>query len=149
MTFNANYTEGRVGWATPVATDTAFVLAIISLVGFAIIPNSVKIFVIGLSIIDDVLAVLVLAIFYTPNLHFIWILLSLVPIIFLLLLNIYKVSKQYIYYTLGIVLWFCIVKSGVHGTISGILLAILIPVEVEIGGENVQLVKKWKHRFIR
>lgn len=123
---NYNYPEGRIGWAIPVATDTAFVLAIVSFFGNKI-SNSAKVFLIGLSIIDDVMAILTLAIFYTPNLNIIQIYLCAIPLSFLLILNFFKVLQQWLYYILGLLLWFFTIKSGIHGTIAGVILAFFIP----------------------
>ncbi len=151
LAFNWNSTEGIVGWAIPVATDTAFVLAIISLIGSRIISSSIKVFVVGLSIIDDVLAVVVLALFYTPGLDIWWLLLCIIPLAFLATLNLRKSYNKYMYYVGGIILWILIVKSGVHGTISGILLALFVPTTIEMGDNKIHLVKEMEssiHSFV-
>jgi NhaA family Na+:H+ antiporter len=139
--FNFTSEEGMKGWAIPVATDTAFVLAILALMGSRI-SDQVKVFVIGLSIIDDVLAVVVLSIFYTPNLDLMHLLLAIFPLIYLFGLNLRKTYNKYLYYIGGLILWFFIVKSGVHGTIAGIILAFFIPTNVQVFDRKIALVKE-------
>lgn len=139
--FNYDFQEGKIGWAIPVATDTAFVLAIINLMKNKV-SNSVRVFVIGWSIIDDVLAILVLAIFYTPNLAPLQLLLCSIPLTFLATLNLRKSFNRHLYYLGGIVLWIFVVKSGVHGTIAGIIVAFFIPTNISIFNKTVNLVKE-------
>lgn len=139
--FNVNSKEGIDGWAIPVATDTAFVLAILSLVGKKI-SNNTRIFVVGLSIIDDVLAVTILAIFYTPGLDLIQLLLCSFPLMYLATLNLRKSYNKYLYYLGGLVLWALVVNSGVHGTIAGILLAFFVPTQVKILDKTIPLIKE-------
>lgn len=138
---NLNYPQGQAGWAIPVATDTAFVLAIISFFGKKI-PDSLKVFVIGLSIIDDVLAVIVLALFYTPNFDAFKLLYCTIPLLALALMNISQVSKKRMYYIGFFALWVITVNSGVHGTIAGVVAALLIPTQVTRGERNIMLLKK-------
>ena len=139
--FNMNSTYGMDGWAIPVATDTAFVLAILSLVSKKI-SNNTRIFVVGLSIIDDVLAVTILAIFYTPGLDVIQLLLCSFPLIYLATLNLRKSYNKYLYYLGGIVLWALVVNSGVHGTIAGVLLAFFVPTQIKVLDKTIPLIKE-------
>jgi NhaA family Na+:H+ antiporter len=139
--FNYHSPEGQVGWAIPVATDTAFVLAILALMKSRI-NDSVKIFVIGLSIIDDVLAVLTLTIFYTPELDVTSLIWCVLPLIYLFALNWTNSSNKNLYYFGGVVLWILIVKTGIHGTIAGILLAFFIPTRIEHPHKTTHLVKE-------
>lgn len=138
--FNYDSIEGSVGWAIPVATDTAFVLAILTLMKDKV-SDSVKVFVIGLSIIDDVLAVLTLAVFYTPQLNVIPLLWCIIPLVLLFLLNRVNSHNRFLYYLIGIFLWLLIVQAGIHGTIAGILLACFIPTRIELPHKTVHLVK--------
>lgn len=139
--FNMNSTDGMDGWAIPVATDTAFVLAILSLASKKI-SNNTRIFVVGLSIIDDVLAVTILAIFYTPGLDVIQLLLCSFPLIYLATLNLRKSYNKYLYYLGGIVLWALVVNSGVHGTIAGVLLAFFVPTQIKVSDKTIPLIKE-------
>lgn len=139
--FNYSSIEGRAGWATPVATDTAFVLAILSLAGKKI-SDSTRIFVLGLSLVDDVLAIIVLAIFYTPNFELFYLLLCIIPCGYLLFLNQTQSCHKYLYYLGGFILWLMIIRSGVHGTIAGILLAFFIPARVKSDGKIIAFIKE-------
>lgn len=117
------------GWGIPMATDIAFSLAIISLLGNKI-PNSIKIFLAALAIVDDLGAILVIAIFYTDQIHWIYLLLSLSVTALLFLLNFLKVTKIIFYLIPGLFLWYFLHHSGIHATIAGVLLAFSIPTNV-------------------
>ena len=125
--FNKN-TPYAHGWGIPMATDIAFSLGILSLLGKRV-PVGLKIFLMALAIIDDLGAILTIAIFYTPHLDIKYLLISggvfLVP----LALNFLKVQRPVFYYIPGVVLWYCLFNSGVHATIAGVLLAFCIPQE--------------------
>ncbi|WBV60589.1 Na+/H+ antiporter NhaA [Chryseobacterium camelliae] len=114
------------GWGIPMATDIAFSLAIISMLGNRI-PNSIKIFLAALAIVDDLGAILVIAIFYTDQIHWIYLLLSLGITLILFILNFLKVKKLIFYIIPGIFLWYFLHHSGIHATIAGVLLAFSIP----------------------
>ncbi|NAW50682.1 Na+/H+ antiporter NhaA [Elizabethkingia argentiflava] len=119
-------TEYAKGWGIPMATDIAFSLAIISLLSKHT-PLSLKIFLAALAIVDDLGAILVIAIFYTDKIIWTYLGASLGILLILMLLNKGGV-KKYIWYLLpGLVLWYCIHHSGIHATISGVLLAFSIP----------------------
>ena len=122
-------TEYSNGWGIPMATDIAFSLAIISMLGKKV-PNSIKIFLAALAIVDDLGAILVIAIFYTEQIHWIFILLSLGVSVLLFLLNYFKVTKIVFYLIPGIFLWYFLHHSGIHATITGVVLAFSIPTNV-------------------
>ncbi|WP_410220597.1 Na+/H+ antiporter NhaA [Pedobacter sp.] len=121
-------TETVHGWGIPMATDIAFALAIIAMLGKNI-PSSLKIFLAALAIADDLGAILVIAVFYTSEIHFNYLFMALGVFCVLMLLNFLKVKKLYCYIPLGIVLWYLVHHSGIHATISGVLLAFTIPNE--------------------
>jgi NhaA family Na+:H+ antiporter len=123
--FNAG-TEYANGWGIPMATDIAFSLAIVSMLGKRI-PNSIKIFLAALAIVDDLGAILVIAIFYTDQIHWIYLLLSAGVTLLLFLLNIFKVTKLIFYIIPGLFLWYFLHHSGIHATIAGVVLAFSIP----------------------
>lgn len=123
--FNAG-TQYSSGWGIPMATDIAFSLAIISMLGRRI-PNSIKIFLAALAIVDDLGAILVIAIFYTDQIHWNYLLLSLGVTALLFLLNFLKVTKIIFYLIPGLFLWYFLHHSGIHATIAGVLLAFSIP----------------------
>ncbi len=123
--FNYN-SIGLNGWAIPMATDIAFAVAILSLLGRRI-PLSLKIFLTALAIVDDLGAILVIAIFYTQSLQFAYLFYAFAVLIILYLLNVSRVKSISIYVPFGILLWFFIYKSGIHATIAGVLFAFMIP----------------------
>ncbi|MBX3486999.1 MAG: Na+/H+ antiporter NhaA [Candidatus Paracaedibacteraceae bacterium] len=126
--FNRNQ-ESIKGWAIPIATDTAFLLGVVSLFGEAI-SKKVRAFIVSFSLIDDALALLILAIFYTANINFIALSISVGLVCILLLLNARGVQQNSFYLLLGFFLWLSMVESGCHGTLSGAILALTLPVMV-------------------
>ncbi|PIZ05197.1 MAG: Na+/H+ antiporter NhaA [Gammaproteobacteria bacterium CG_4_10_14_0_8_um_filter_38_16] len=126
--FNWHHTLAMRGWAIPTATDIAFSLGILSLLGNRI-PASLKIFLMALAIFDDIGAIIVIAFFYTTHIALLFLFLSLGLVFILALLNYFNVKKLTIYACVGLLLWFCILKSGVHPTIAGVILALFIPIK--------------------
>ena len=114
------------GWAIPSATDIAFSLGILSLLGSRV-PISLKIFLTALAIIDDLGAILIIAFFYSGDLSISYLSLILISYIFLLILNKLGIKKFLPYLFVGIFMWFFTYKSGIHATIAGVLLASTIP----------------------
>lgn len=119
------------GWAIPMATDIAFSLAVVSLLGKKV-PASLKIFLAALAIVDDLGAIVVIAIFYTNELHWSYLGYASVVLLFLILMNYSKVKNLIFYLIPGIFLWYFIHHSGIHATISGVLLALTIPTNASV-----------------
>jgi NhaA family Na+:H+ antiporter len=125
LLFNAG-TPTQSGFGIPMATDIAFALGMLSLVGNRV-PTSLKIFLTALAIIDDLGAILVIAIFYTSEFSGTYFLASLVVFGILFLLGKLKVYRLWVYLIGGVVMWYCMLKSGIHSTIAGVLLAFAVP----------------------
>lgn len=128
--FNAGK-EGSAGWGVPMATDIAFVVGIMALLGPKF-PFALKIFILALAIVDDIGAVLVIAIFYTADISFIALSIAGGIILLLLLFNRLGVRSLIVYTITGIALWLAFLESGVHATVAGVLLAFTIPVSSRI-----------------
>ena len=123
---NINSSETLNGWAIPTATDIAFSLGVLSLLGKRV-PLSLKIFLTALAIIDDLGAIVIIAFFYSSKLNFIYLILIFLTFILLIVLNKLGIKKFIPYLFFGLFLWFFTHESGIHSTISGVLLALTIP----------------------
>jgi NhaA family Na+:H+ antiporter len=122
-----NYGSGtQSGFGIPMATDIAFSLAILSLVGHRI-PPALRIFLTALAIIDDLGAIIVIAIFYSDGIAWMYLGGALMLLSGLFVLNLLKVYRLWIYLLTGIAVWYCMFRSGIHPTITGVLLAFVIP----------------------
>ncbi|HCY75026.1 MAG TPA: Na+/H+ antiporter NhaA [Ignavibacteriales bacterium] len=123
--------EGASGWGIPMATDIAFVVGILALLGKRV-PLALKIFILALAIVDDLGAVLVIAIFYTSNISYTSLFIAAGFIVLLIAMNKLGVRNLLIYILVGVGLWLAFLKSGVHATVAGVLLAFTIPVSSRI-----------------
>ncbi|MGC1449886.1 MAG: Na+/H+ antiporter NhaA [Candidatus Sulfotelmatobacter sp.] len=114
------------GWGIPMATDIAFALGVLAVLGNRV-PLSLKIFVAALAIVDDIIAVLVIAIFYTARIHFFALAVGLALVALSFGANLLGIRKPAIYAAIGACVWFAVLRSGVHATVAGVLLAFTIP----------------------
>jgi NhaA family Na+:H+ antiporter len=114
------------GWAVPVATDIAFALGILALVGKGL-PKELKILLLSLAIIDDIAAIVIIAIFYTQDLSVLALSLASIGAVGAVSLNVLGVKRIAPYILIGIFMWICVLKSGVHATLAGVVLAMCIP----------------------
>jgi len=142
VVINFGNTETLNGWAIPSATDIAFSLGILSLLGSRV-PISLKIFLTALAIIDDLGAILIIAFFYSGDLSISYLSLILISYILLLILNRFKIKIFLPYLIIGALMWFFTYKSGIHATIAGVLLASVIPHKVK--DKDFSLLVKLEH----
>jgi NhaA family Na+:H+ antiporter len=132
VAFNASDAEAISGWAIPAATDIAFALGIMALLGKRV-PVSLKVFLLALAIIDDLGVVVIIALFYTGDLSTMALLVGFVMTGVLFMLNAKKVTKLTPYMIVGAILWFAVLKSGVHATLAGVVIGFAIPLQGKPG----------------
>jgi NhaA family Na+:H+ antiporter len=126
--FNTGDAYAIQGWAIPAATDIAFALGVLSLLGSRV-PSSVKIFLTSLAIFDDIGAILIIAFFYTSQVSLIALMVVVVCIGILVVMSTIRVESTSLYLFVGLVMWVSMLKSGVHATLAGVILAMFIPIE--------------------
>ncbi|MGN5954335.1 Na+/H+ antiporter NhaA [Sphingobacterium lactis] len=125
LSFNAG-TETASGWGIPMATDIAFALAVINLLGNRI-PSSLKIFLAALAIVDDLIAILVIAFFYSSGIEMFYLMYAGIGMVALIIMNRMNILNPYLYLIPGVFVWYFVHHSGIHATIAGVLVAMCIP----------------------
>ena len=128
--FNISNASALNGWAIPSATDIAFALGILALLGSRV-PLSLKLFLLTLAIIDDLGAIVIIAIFYSGDLSVTSLIFAAVTIAILFAMNLLGVKRIAAYVVVGLILWICVLKSGVHATLAGVILAFAIPLRTK------------------
>ena len=133
--------EAMEGWGIPMATDIAFAVGVVSLLGTRV-STSLKVFLLTLAIVDDIGAILVIALFYTSDLSFGWLVAAVLTVSVTVLLKKIKIWYMPVYVVLGIFLWYAIFESGVHATIAGVIMGLLAPARPLLEDEEeVELLK--------
>ncbi|MGX5201100.1 Na+/H+ antiporter NhaA [Aliikangiella sp. IMCC44632] len=145
LAFNHSDEFASKGWAIPTATDIAFALGILSLLGDRV-PISLKVFLTALAILDDLGAIIIIALFYTSELSLLSIGIACFALSTLVLLNYLNVAKRAAYLFFGLILWVSVLKSGVHATLAGVALAFTIPmVSQSKQGRKFSMLKQTEH----
>lgn len=140
-----NYKDPTIaGWGIPMATDIAFALGILSLVGKKA-PKGIIVFLTALAIVDDLGAIVVIAIFYTSQISWIALIVGLIVFIALLLANKFKINSASVYIVGGIILWICFLKSGIHATVAGVLLGMTLPLGKTVQESKTSLLHQFEN----
>ena len=129
---NLNHPDTLSGWAIPAATDIAFALGVLVLLGPRV-PPSLKIFLLALAVMDDLGALVIIAIFYTAKLTMVSLGLAIIALVALIVMNLMGVTRLAGYMILGVLLWICVLKSGVHATLAGVAIGFAIPLREKDG----------------
>jgi Na+:H+ antiporter, NhaA family len=143
--FNWGDRGAMSGWAIPTATDIAFALGVLSLLGSRV-PAALKIFLLSIAIFDDLGAIVVIALFFTAELSTLSLVSGGIITFVLALLNRFGANKPFAYLLLGVLLWVAVLKSGVHATLAGVVLALFIPLREPAYGDG-SLLKKLEHEL--
>jgi NhaA family Na+:H+ antiporter len=133
-------TDGTAGWGVPMATDIAFAVGVLALLGPSI-PQRLKLFLLTLAIVDDIGAIMVIAVFYSSGIQFDWLSLALGLLLVVIGLQAFRVWYIPVYVVLGIVIWYATFKSGVHATIAGVALGLLAPARPLLGHRTFESVE--------
>ncbi len=131
------------GWAIPAATDIAFAMGVIGLLGTRV-PPPLRLFLLTVAIVDDIGAVMIIAVFYTADIQLAWLFGSLLVVGVMIAMNRFGIDKIWLYVIGALVLWFCVLNSGVHATIAGVLAALTIPMR---RGDGTGLLEVIEHRL--
>lgn len=118
--------EAAQGWGVPVATDIALAVGLLGLMGTAVLP-SLRTFLLGLAVIDDIGAILIIAFIYSTGMNLVWLVLALVAVMFILFTRNWIAQKIFAYFILGAILWYGLYRAGVHPTLAGVILGLLTP----------------------
>ncbi|TNH43164.1 Na+/H+ antiporter NhaA [Photorhabdus luminescens] len=147
LLFNGNDEFTRQGWAIPAATDIAFALGVMALLSKRV-PTELKVFLLALAIIDDLGVIVIIALFYTKTVSLVALGLSAAMIALLVWMNWRGVEKISVYLVVGAILWVCILKSGVHATLAGVIIGFLIPLRGQNGHSPSESLEHGLHPWV-
>ena len=147
LAFNYQDPVARQGWAIPAATDIAFALGVLALLGNRV-PLTLKIFLMALAIIDDLGAIVIIALFYTSDLSVLSLGVAAVAIAALAILNMCNVRRTGIYILVGVILWTAVLKSGVHATLAGVIVGFFIPLKDQAGKSPAKELEHVLHPWV-
>lgn len=147
LAFNAQDPIAREGWAIPAATDIAFALGVLALLGSRV-PPALKIFLMALAIIDDLGAIVIIALFYTNDLSVLSLIIAAAAIVVLVALNLSGVRRTGIYILVGTILWTAVLKSGVHATLAGVIIGFMIPLKERDGKSPAKQLEHILHPWV-
>lgn len=136
------------GWAIPAATDIAFALGALSLLGSRV-PPSLKVFLLTLATLDDLGAIIVIALFYTSNISLAGLAVALACLLVLIAFNRMRVDRLAPYLIVGLIMWVCVLKSGVHATLAGVLLALTIPLRRNDRAPLISAIEEQLHPYVK
>src|SRR6476646_2820317 len=137
---------GPKGWAIPTATDIAFALAVLAVISTHL-PTALRVFLLTLAVVDDLLAIVIIAVFYTSRLHWAPLLLAVVPLALFAVLVQRRVRSWWLLLPLAAATWVLMHESGVHATVAGVLLGFTVPVIRRADGPGPGLAEHFEHRF--
>lgn len=144
---NWNSPENLAGWAIPAATDIAFALGILALLGSRV-PVALKALLLAIAVIDDIGAIVIIALFYTPGVELAMLAAAAAVLVTLALIGRAKVGSSLPYVLLGIALWFFVLKSGVHATLAGVALAMTVPLTSRTGKDVLERMEHALHPWV-
>ncbi|MCU6668056.1 Na+/H+ antiporter NhaA [Enterobacteriaceae bacterium H4N4] len=147
LAFNYQDPVARHGWAIPAATDIAFALGVLALLGNRV-PMALKIFLMALAIIDDLGAIVIIALFYTSELSVLSLGVAAAAIAMLAILNMCNVRRIGIYVLVGVILWTAVLKSGVHATLAGVIIGFFVPLKPQDGKSPAKQLEHVLHPWV-
>ena len=138
-------TDTSRGWGVPMATDIALALGVIALLGRHIVPPSLSLFLLAVAIVDDIGAIVVIAVFYSNGIDVMWLAVAAAMVAFTVLLRRLRVTAMWPFVAIGLAMWFALHEAGVHATIAGVIMGLLAPTAVPPGLNTVSVVERLEH----